>query len=41
MTGAFALAYLFPLIVMLLTSIKPLAEIHAGNILALPKQPTP
>jgi len=37
---AFALAYLFPLIVMLLTSIKPLAEIHAGNILALPKQPT-
>lgn len=37
---AFALAYLFPLIVMLLTSIKPLAEIHAGNILALPEQPT-
>jgi len=36
----FALIYLFPLAVMLLTSIKPLPEIHAGNILALPAEPT-
>ncbi|MCB1488960.1 MAG: carbohydrate ABC transporter permease [Bauldia sp.] len=38
--GFFALVYLFPLAVMLLTSIKPLSEIHAGNILALPAEPT-
>jgi glucose/mannose transport system permease protein len=36
----FALAYLFPLVVMLLTSVKPLPEIQAGNILALPAEPT-
>jgi glucose/mannose transport system permease protein len=36
----FALLYLFPLVVMLLTSVKPMPEIHAGNILALPRTPT-
>ena len=36
----FALIYLFPLVVMLLTSVKPLPEIQAGNILALPIEPT-
>ncbi|MBO6638445.1 MAG: carbohydrate ABC transporter permease [Roseitalea sp.] len=37
---SFTLLYLFPLIVMLLTSVKPLSEIVSGNILALPKEPT-
>jgi len=36
----FALGYLFPLVVMLLTSVKPMSEIRAGNILALPAAPT-
>jgi glucose/mannose transport system permease protein len=36
----FALVYLFPLVVMLLTSVKPMSEIQAGNILALPVEPT-
>jgi glucose/mannose transport system permease protein len=36
----FALIYLFPLVVMLLTSVKPMAEIRAGNILAIPIRPT-
>ena len=36
----FALLYLFPLVVMLLTSVKPMSEIQAGNILALPVEPT-
>jgi len=36
----FALGYLFPLVVMVLTSIKPMSEIRAGNILALPAAPT-
>ena len=33
-----AAVYLLPLVVMLLTSLKPLDEIYSGNILALPKQ---
>jgi glucose/mannose transport system permease protein len=36
--GYFALIYLLPLVVMLLTSFKPLPEIYAGNIIALPKE---
>ena len=36
----FAAVYLFPLAVMLFTSVKPMSEIRAGNILALPLQPT-
>ena len=36
--GFFALVYLLPLVVMLLTSFKPLPEIYAGNIIALPKE---
>jgi glucose/mannose transport system permease protein len=36
----FALFYLMPLFVMLVTSFKPLAEIHEGNMLALPREPT-
>jgi glucose/mannose transport system permease protein len=34
----FALVYLTPLVVMLLTSFKPLEEIYAGNMVALPKE---
>jgi glucose/mannose transport system permease protein len=34
----FAVVYLLPLFVMLLTSFKPLEEIYAGNMVALPKQ---
>jgi glucose/mannose transport system permease protein len=34
----FALVYLLPLVVMLLTSFKPLSEIYAGNMIALPKE---
>jgi glucose/mannose transport system permease protein len=36
----FALFYLLPLFVMLVTSFKPLDEIHEGNMLALPRDPT-
>ena len=36
--GFFALVYLLPLVVMLLTSFKPLPEIYAGNIVSLPRQ---
>ncbi|HZP94443.1 MAG TPA: carbohydrate ABC transporter permease [Burkholderiales bacterium] len=36
--GFFAFVYLLPLVVMLLTSFKPLAEIYAGNMVALPRQ---
>jgi glucose/mannose transport system permease protein len=36
--GFFALIYLLPLVVMLLTSFKPLEEIYAGNMIALPQQ---
>lgn len=34
----FAAVYLLPLVVMLLTSLKPLSEIYAGNMIALPQQ---
>jgi glucose/mannose transport system permease protein len=34
----FALVYLLPLVVMLLTSLKPLPEIYAGNMIALPQE---
>ncbi|GEN25764.1 sugar ABC transporter permease [Halomonas cupida] len=37
---AAALAYLLPLVVMVMTSIKPLSEITPGNLLALPEAPT-
>lgn len=40
MLGAFALYYLIPLFVMVVTSLKPLDEIRSGNLLALPMQPT-
>jgi glucose/mannose transport system permease protein len=33
-----AAVYLLPLVVMLLTSLKPLPEIYGGNILSLPKE---
>jgi glucose/mannose transport system permease protein len=36
--GFFALVYLLPLLVMLLTSLKPLPEIYAGNMIALPQR---
>jgi glucose/mannose transport system permease protein len=36
----FALLYLFPLLVMVFTSLKPMSEIQSGNILALPAEPT-
>src|SRR5262245_20762647 len=36
----FALAYLFPLLVMVFTSLKPMKEIQSGNLLALPAEPT-
>lgn len=35
-----ALFYLMPLVIMLLTSIKPLEEIRPGTLLALPQAPT-
>lgn len=38
--GLFALVYLIPFFVMLLTSLKPMPEIQHGNILALSKEPT-
>lgn len=34
----FALVYLVPLVVMMLTSFKPLPEVYSGNILALPHE---
>ena len=36
--GFFALVYLLPLVVMLLTSFKPLTEIYSGSIIAWPQQ---
>lgn len=36
----FAVLYLLPLFVMLITSFKPLSEIQSGNMLALPREPT-
>ncbi len=38
--GVFALIYLFPLFVMIVTSLKTLDEVRAGNLLSLPQQPT-
>ncbi|MFC6489415.1 carbohydrate ABC transporter permease [Nitratireductor sp. GCM10026969] len=38
--GLFAAVYLLPFVVMLITSLKPLAEIRSGNMLALPANPT-
>ncbi|GLQ39942.1 sugar ABC transporter permease [Rhizobium albus] len=36
----FALIYLLPLFVMIITSLKPLDEIRSGNMLALPQAPS-
>ncbi|WP_099867151.1 carbohydrate ABC transporter permease [Pararhizobium haloflavum] len=36
----FAFIYLLPFFVMLVTSLKPLAEIRSGNMLALPQSPS-
>src|SRR3989440_8118207 len=36
----FAIIYLVPFIVMVMTSLKPLAEVTGGNMFALPKSPT-
>jgi len=36
----FALIYLLPLFVMIITSLKPLAEIRSGNMLSLPREPS-
>ncbi|MGN6146174.1 MAG: carbohydrate ABC transporter permease [Mesorhizobium sp.] len=36
--AVFALVYLVPLAVMMLTSFKPLPEVYSGNILALPRE---
>ena len=36
----FALFYLLPFFIMLINSLKPLAEITSGNMLALPRDPT-
>jgi glucose/mannose transport system permease protein len=38
--GVFALFYLLPLFVMIVTSLKSLDEIHSGTMLSLPVQPT-
>lgn len=38
--GFFVLLYLLPLVVMVLTSFKTMEQVHAGNILSLPTQPT-
>ncbi|MGK9170897.1 carbohydrate ABC transporter permease [Inquilinus limosus] len=38
--GVFALIYLFPLFVMIVTSLKTLDEVRAGNLLSLPQNPT-
>ena len=40
MLAFFALVFLMPLFVMLVTSFKTLDEIHDGNMLALPRHPT-
>lgn len=36
----FALFYLLPFFIMLINSLKPLSEITAGNMMALPQEPT-
>jgi glucose/mannose transport system permease protein len=38
--GIFALIYLFPLFVMVVTSLKTLDEVRSGNLLSLPQEPT-
>ncbi len=38
--GLFALFYLLPLFVMIVTSLKSLDEIHSGTMLSLPVAPT-
>ena len=38
--AVFAIVYLLPLFVMVVTSLKPLDEIRSGNMLALPVEPT-
>ena len=38
--GYFALLFLMPLYVMLVNSVKPLDEIRAGDLMALPASPT-
>jgi glucose/mannose transport system permease protein len=38
--GVFALYYLMPLMVMVMTALKPLAEIRTGTLLSLPHSPT-
>jgi glucose/mannose transport system permease protein len=37
--GFFAIVYLLPLVVMVMTSLKPLEEVTGGNMLALPRAP--
>ena len=38
--GLFALYYLTPLYIMIVTSLKPLAEIRGGSLMSLPEAPT-
>lgn len=38
--GLFALYYLMPLIIMVITALKPLEEIRSGTLLSLPREPT-
>jgi glucose/mannose transport system permease protein len=38
--GIFAIVYLLPLIVMVMTSLKPLEEVTGGNMFALPRAPS-
>jgi glucose/mannose transport system permease protein len=40
MLGFFAIVYLLPLVVMVMTSLKPLEEVTGGNMFALPKAPS-
>jgi glucose/mannose transport system permease protein len=38
--GFFAIIYLLPLVVMVMTSLKPLEEVTGGNMFALPSEPS-
>jgi glucose/mannose transport system permease protein len=38
--GFFAIVYLMPLVVMVMTSLKPLDEVTGGNMFALPREPS-
>ena len=38
--GFFAIVYLLPLVVMVMTSLKPLDEVTGGNMFALPHAPS-